>query len=211
MQAVILAAGKSRPSQGFPLNYKPKCLLHWKGKVILERNVKLLRKHGVKTIIVVVGYQASKIKAFARKRKLGLKFVLSPKLWTAGLATFHSFTLGAKAVTSTNFLLILGDVIVSEKLLVNLLSCKRNFCVNQGGQIMAVKLKKKGLNLKVVRKELLTYKPPAVRRHMLSMGFDRYLRKRGAQVVKGDFWEIDSFWQSGEGIIARNAIKRFDV
>lgn len=61
MQAIIVAAGEG--SRLRPLTEDcPKALLEVGGKSLITRNVEILYEHGVKDIIVVVGYRQEKIK-----------------------------------------------------------------------------------------------------------------------------------------------------
>ncbi len=59
MRAIILAAG-SGLRLGQHTKDIPKALLDLNGKSILERQISLLREHGVNEIFVVTGYQREK-------------------------------------------------------------------------------------------------------------------------------------------------------
>lgn len=79
MKAIILAAGRTLShTYGFPKNSKPKCLFHYKGEVLLERQARILRKFGIKDVRVVVGYKKEMIENFNRERNLGLKLSYNP-------------------------------------------------------------------------------------------------------------------------------------
>ena len=57
--AIIMAAGTA--SRFAPLSYeKPKALLHVKGEILIERQIRQLREAGISDIIIVVGYMAEK-------------------------------------------------------------------------------------------------------------------------------------------------------
>ncbi len=60
MKAIILAAGMSRRFGEF-LGGKPKCLLEVNGRPLLQRQVQLLRKCGIKELVIVRGYNAEAI------------------------------------------------------------------------------------------------------------------------------------------------------
>ncbi len=64
-QALILAAGvgKRLAAMGPDAHPGPKALLDFGGKTLLHRHVALLRQSGVKTITVVVGFEADSIRA----------------------------------------------------------------------------------------------------------------------------------------------------
>ncbi len=65
MNAIILAAGKGTRLTPMTLN-KPKPLLEIRGKSILENMIQVLRKGGVKHIIVVTGYKHHLFNHFAK-------------------------------------------------------------------------------------------------------------------------------------------------
>lgn len=166
MKAIILAAGvtKSADYHGFPPNYKPKCLLKYEeppecsarleewvyepvpastAPTILERDVKILRKHGVDEIIVVVGYKADEVMAHAEERNLGLKFVYNQGYAELYAGHVDSLILGLREIPPDDeFLLIMGDVAITDKLVENLLKCEKKTCIRKyyQNEIYAAKL-----------------------------------------------------------------------
>ena len=63
MKAVILAAGEGRRMR--PLTYtKPKVMLPLAGKPILEHLLLNLKEAGVKSLTLVVGYHADKVREY---------------------------------------------------------------------------------------------------------------------------------------------------
>ena len=63
MKAIILAGGKGERLR--PLTNKtPKPLLPIKGKPIIEHAINNFKKHGIKDIILSIGYKADKIKEY---------------------------------------------------------------------------------------------------------------------------------------------------
>lgn len=72
--AVILAAGKS--SKFFPPLYdRPKGLFEYRGEVLIERQIRQLRKAGVDHITVVVGYEKEHF--FYLREKFGVDLIVS--------------------------------------------------------------------------------------------------------------------------------------
>src|SRR3989344_9462114 len=63
MKAIILAGGLGERLRPLTLN-TPKPLLLVKGKPIVQRSIENLKKHGIKDIILSVGYKAEKIKDY---------------------------------------------------------------------------------------------------------------------------------------------------
>ena len=64
-QALILAAGVGRrlSGPGSPAAGRPKALIDFAGESLLQRHIALLRQNGIKTITVVLGYQAETMRA----------------------------------------------------------------------------------------------------------------------------------------------------
>ncbi|HUW45197.1 MAG TPA: NTP transferase domain-containing protein [Dehalococcoidia bacterium] len=168
MKAIILAAGltKSTDYHGFPLDYKPKCLLKYvepperepdarledwvyepvpesTAPTILERDVKILRKHGVDEIIVIVGYKADEVMAHSKERNLGLKFVHNPGYAELYAGHVDSLIQGLSEIPPDDaFLLIMGDVIITDRLVENLLKCEKKIGIRKyfRREILAAKL-----------------------------------------------------------------------
>lgn len=77
--AVIMAAGLS--SRFAPISYeKPKGLLKVRGEVLIERQIRQLRKAGIDDITVVVGYKKEYF--FYLKEKFGVRIVVNPEYAT---------------------------------------------------------------------------------------------------------------------------------
>ena len=67
MKVIILSAGQGK--RLLPLTKdKPKCLVRLEGQSILEWQIDVLHYAGLKDIVVVVGYQAEKVKHLLRQR-----------------------------------------------------------------------------------------------------------------------------------------------
>jgi len=124
--AVILAAGRTvsdsqktinrtRIHFGFPENSKPKCLFHYRGEVLLERQANVLRECEISDIRVVVGYKKEMIEKFNEKMKLGLKLIFNP-MWESDILTSHGWVKALDSVRAglrgieEDVLIILGDV-----------------------------------------------------------------------------------------------------
>lgn len=196
--AIILAAGI--PGRGFPPNSKPKCILYYRGEILLEHNVKLFKKNGISDIFVVVGYQSSKIEQFNEEKKLGLKLILNEKNWKGSCDdSFVSFQLGISVIEKGPFILCQGDCFFPEELLINLLNCKSPFCINGGGpEVRIMKLTKEKLpEIELLKKEIHTTINYA--HHPFEVGFYRYLLREGAKIVPGYNEDIDEYVRYDEG------------
>jgi len=60
MKAIILAAGKGTRLWKYTDNI-PKCMLNFKGKTLIERQIVTLRSNGIDDITIIKGYMAEKI------------------------------------------------------------------------------------------------------------------------------------------------------
>jgi len=118
LKAVLMAAGPTYEKYGFPPNSKPKCLFHYKGEVLLERQVRILREAGISDIAIVAGYKIYQVQKFNKEKKLGLKVLYNPTAasdkegslgWVKGIDTAK---VGVKAMDD-DVLLIFGDVLLT--------------------------------------------------------------------------------------------------
>ena len=136
MKAIILAAGKTLTAKDgkpwysnlyFPENSKPKCLFHYGGETVLERQVRVLRKCGLNDIRIVVGYQKELIKRFIQQKNWNLEVVENPRAiydkldphkdW---IEFFESVRVGVEGIND-DVLVILGDVLITEEAVKTLL------------------------------------------------------------------------------------------
>lgn len=118
LKAVLMVAGPTYTKYGFPPDSKPKCLFHYRGEVILEKQVRVLREAGINDIIIVAGYKIEMVKKFNKDKKLGLKILYNPTAasdsegslgWIKGIETAK---VGVKALND-DVLLIMGDVMLT--------------------------------------------------------------------------------------------------
>ncbi len=63
MQAIILAAGMGKRLGTFT-EHNTKCMVEVNGVTLIERMLQQLKKYGITKIIIVVGYQAQRLKAY---------------------------------------------------------------------------------------------------------------------------------------------------
>ncbi len=122
MKAIILAAGQGKRLLPYTEG-KPKCLVEIEGRPILEWQILVLSSQGVKEIVVMVGYQAEKVRTFLEKFKdLSIRTIVNPdyettdNLWTCWLATSEM---------NEDFILLNGDTLFEPRVLSKLLSSAR--------------------------------------------------------------------------------------
>lgn len=89
MRAILLAAG--RGSRLGLENEAPKCLLEVGGRTLLERHMSNLVEAGIATLTIVVGFQASQIRAFVAERgaPLPVDFVENADYLRGSVVSLH--------------------------------------------------------------------------------------------------------------------------
>lgn len=119
-KAVIVAAGLS--SRLYPLTVdKPKCLLKINNEPIISRNIKLLKKMGIKEVIIVTGYLNKKI-----EDEVGdaATFIYNP--FYKYCNNMGSLYLAKHAVENEPFIYLHGDVVITETLIKRFLEDAKN-------------------------------------------------------------------------------------
>lgn len=108
MKAVIMAGGFGTRLRPLTTNM-PKPMVPIAGKPVMEYIIKLLKKHGIKEIIVILYFQSEQIKSYF---KSGSKWGVSIKYVTAeaDFGTAGSVKSGEKYLDSS-FIIISGDVL----------------------------------------------------------------------------------------------------
>ena len=85
-KAIILAGGRGN-RLGSIIETIPKPLIEVKGKPLLQWNIELLRSHGIKEIMISVGYMADKVKEyFGDGEKFGVKIFYTQDEFPLGTA-----------------------------------------------------------------------------------------------------------------------------
>ena len=111
MRAIILAAGAGL-RLGQHTKDIPKALLDLNGKSILERQISLLRQHGINEIFVVTGYQRDK------HTLKDIEYIFNPRYAeTEQLASM----MVARTKISDDVLVIFGDIVFDEQILQQIL------------------------------------------------------------------------------------------
>lgn len=119
MQAVILAAGQGTRLKKYTENL-PKGMLEFAGKTIIERQIELYRKCGVKKIIVVTGFAADKI------QYPGVIYFHNADYAITNMV--ESF-LTVRESFSEDVILSYSDVLFSEEILRKMMENRDNFAV----------------------------------------------------------------------------------
>ena len=119
MRAIILGAG-SGSRMGQHTKDIPKVLLDINGKSILERQISLLREHGVNEIFVVIGYKREK------HILKDIEYIFNPRYSeTEQLASM----MVARTKISDDVLIIFGDIIFDSQILQQILASKDDIAI----------------------------------------------------------------------------------
>ncbi|MBI4617938.1 MAG: phosphocholine cytidylyltransferase family protein [Planctomycetes bacterium] len=121
MQALIFAAGVSRRLAGY-LEGKPKCLLSFAGKTLLERHMANLARYGVGRVTVVTGYLADTIeRGYAAFPGLAIRFARNDRFREGSIL---SMIRGLETAGPDDLLLMDADVLYEPEVLGRLVRAK---------------------------------------------------------------------------------------
>ena len=116
MQGLILAAGASR--RLYPLTEKtPKCLLDIGGLPILSHQLNALKKYNINEVIIVLGYYKETIIDYINKNHSEMKFTFITNNHYLDTNTSYSAYLCKDFLSSSDTLLMNGDVLYPPTLL----------------------------------------------------------------------------------------------
>jgi choline kinase len=128
MRAVILAAGRGRRLGGFG-DARPKILLRFAGRSLLQRHLEILDHCGVSAIDVVVGYRSDairdEIKALGRTGRANL--IENPRYAEGSVVSLWSA--GSALASGQPILLMDGDVLYDWRLMERLIGSTRANCL----------------------------------------------------------------------------------
>jgi thiamine kinase-like enzyme/choline kinase/predicted transcriptional regulator len=117
-EAVILAAGEN---DEFNL---PVSLLPLNGTTLLQRNIDILRKHGIEKIIIVTGYQKEAFHSLTDQE--GIVFVDNPRYqWTGSMSSLAC----AKYAVSGDFIVLDHDILAEEQAFKQLIHNEQRDCM----------------------------------------------------------------------------------
>ena len=116
MQGLILAAGASRRLYPLTKN-KPKCLLDIGGLPILSHQLNALKKYDINEVIIVLGYYKEMIIDYINKNHNEMKFTFIINEHYLDTNTSYSAYLCKDLLSSSDILLMNGDVLYPPSLL----------------------------------------------------------------------------------------------
>ena len=123
MKAIILAAGQGKRIKKFHKTPKAFIKIPKIGKTLIERNIELLKKYGVKKIIIVTGYK----KKYFQKLK-------SNNVILKEVTNFKKFNnyfslLNIKKLLVGNIIILFSDILISENIIQRLSKIKKKMCL----------------------------------------------------------------------------------
>jgi choline kinase len=126
MKAVVLCAG--RGGRLYPLTKdRPKCLLQFGEKTVLECCLENLKSAGIQDVVLVTGYRKESVEALVKaKRYQGVSFVFNEQY--AITNTAYSLNLALKKMDA-DFILVNGDVLFDRAILEGLLKHPVENCI----------------------------------------------------------------------------------
>jgi len=132
MKAVILAAGQGRRLA--PMGWdKPKCLLPCGNYTLLDNTLQSILEHGIRDVIIVVGYRRELVEEAARHHAMNCEFVVNEDYATTN--TIHSLWL-ARQYLNEGLLYFNGDVWFEPSVL--------SLLLQQSGSGLVVEVKRCG-------------------------------------------------------------------
>lgn len=162
MQAVILAAGKSERMYPWTLE-TPKCLLEIGNKSFLERILDSLILYDLQKVLIVVGFEGSKIEQFIRSRSWGVLEI--DLIWNHVYSdTNNGYSLWlARKWLEENFLLLDSDILFDPRILGCLLESEYENCLalrkskNLGSEEIKVKMDEQNRVLEIGKSVSVEY------------------------------------------------------
>lgn len=132
MKALILAAGKGsriqHVSQGLP-----KSMLPLGDETLISHSLNLLKKKGIKEIVVVTGYKRQQLmKHISGVWGDDVDYIFNPHYSTTNV--LYSFWLGLKKIEDKDFIFLHADTVFSEDILEKVMLTK----MDQSGLLIAI-------------------------------------------------------------------------
>lgn len=196
MKVIIPAAGPIAPGYGFPRNPKPICLHHYKGEVILERQIKIFRAAGINDIRIIIGYRKELIEDFIKKKRLNIeiaenieaaKDVYAGGGWPTFLVSLRK---GLEGVDD-DVIIIMSDIYLTPEGLKTLLEDKNKCAVlrdNHGAHIF-----------KISRKFIPELRQLKGKGHNARLG--TFCKKSGGIIIHTKDHDVDVYRQTDEGMM----------
>jgi choline kinase len=120
MRAIILAAGRGS-RLGDLTSDRPKCLVEYKGRPLIDYTIETLRSCNIQEIAVIKGHCAD---ALTRE---GIRFCTNSEFSTTNMV--YSLFVAGSELLEGDVVISYGDIIYRSDVLEKLLACKEDCCV----------------------------------------------------------------------------------
>jgi len=117
LKAIILNSGIGKRLEELTKN-KPKCMVDlYNNETILERQIRILKKYGIKNYIITTGPFQQQMKDLCNKKfkELNIKFVHNDKYDSTNY--IYSIYLAKKSITNEQIIMMHGDLVFDENLI----------------------------------------------------------------------------------------------
>ncbi len=120
MNAIILAAGRGSRLNNFT-KYKPKALIKFRNKTLLQNQINNLRINNVSNIYLITGYMKSKFRGYKVKK-------IHNQNWRKS-NMIYSLLLAKKLLLNKECIISYGDIYYENNAITKLKNCKHDFCL----------------------------------------------------------------------------------
>ncbi len=121
MQAIILAAGMGRRLKELTSN-ATKCMVEVNGRTLIERTLTALDGYALSQIVIVVGYEADKLKAYVRTLPIKTTVIFVENTVYNSTNNIYSLYLAKDYMLREDTLLLESDIVFEERMLDRLLN-----------------------------------------------------------------------------------------
>lgn len=119
MKAIILAAGEGRRLRPLTID-RPKCMIEYQGKTIIDHQLEAMRACGIQSIILIKGYCADALKREGTLEVINSKYAETNMVWTLFCAESHF---------DDDIIVSYGDILYEKPILEALLTSQELFSV----------------------------------------------------------------------------------
>lgn len=120
MQAIILAAGMGKRLKELTSN-ATKCMVEVNGKTMIERALAALDQHGLSKIVMVVGYEADKLKSYVKSLHVKTPVEFIENTIYDKTNNIYSLYLAKDYMLKEDTLLLESDIVFEDRLLARLI------------------------------------------------------------------------------------------
>ena len=124
MQALILAAGMGR-RMGKHTEHHTKCMVKVADRTLLERSVEALKLAGIHKLVMVVGYEADKLKAYIEEMDFGMEVEYVYNTDYANTNNIYSLYLAKEQLKKEDTILLESDLIFDPEIITQVVKAEQ--------------------------------------------------------------------------------------